>query len=95
MKLAQQRSSTGEDKKVETFESLSEKQSQLTKEIGEAESDLKSAQESLSNAKSLNKQVKFLIFAHTMPFCLTKIAQARTFAERSQLLFLGWFISVD
>jgi uncharacterized protein YlxW (UPF0749 family) len=57
MKLAQQKSSIVEEKKVETFESLSEKQANLAKEIAEAESDLKSAQESLSNAKSLNKQV--------------------------------------
>jgi len=57
MKLAQQKSSTVEEKKVETFESLSEKQSNILKEVAEVEADLKAAQEALSNAKSLNKQV--------------------------------------
>ena len=57
MKMALQKSSTVEEKKVETFESLSEKQSNILKEVAEVEADLKAVQEALSNAKSLNKQV--------------------------------------
>lgn len=57
MKLAQQKSSNVEQQKVETFDTLSEKQSNILKEILEAEEDLRSAQDNLSNAKSLNKQV--------------------------------------
>jgi hypothetical protein len=43
--------------KVETFDSLTEKQSTVSKEIAEAEQELKAAQDALANAKSLNKQV--------------------------------------
>ena len=57
MKLAQQKSSNVEQQKVETFDTLSEKQSNILKEILEAEEDLRSAQDNLSNSKSLNKQV--------------------------------------
>ena len=57
MKMAQKNSSNVEEKQVETFDSLSEKQSIISKEISEVESELKSAHDALSNAKSLNKQV--------------------------------------
>ena len=43
MKLAQQKSSNVEQQKVETFDTLSEKQSNILKEILEAEEDLRSA----------------------------------------------------
>ena len=58
MKLAAKTSLTGQEEvKVETFESLNEKHSTLSTEIAETETELKSAQDALSSAKSLSKQV--------------------------------------
>lgn len=53
MKMAQK--SKPEETRVETFESLSAKQSAISKEISQAEQTLKDAQESLSVAKTLKK----------------------------------------
>ncbi len=58
MQMAHKNSSNVEEKQVETFESLTEKQSVILKEISALESELKTAHDALSNAKSLNKQVK-------------------------------------
>ena len=50
-----------EIKVVETFDTLTEKHSIISTEMADVEQELKQAQDALSNAKSLNKQVRVVI----------------------------------